>query len=232
VPGLRYRREKGGICLYHPGMPASILLAGFNSHWWDRAVNHLAPDYDLLQPKPDWTPEERAAYAALAASPCDPPSIYSPLLHRIRATAGPGPVNSTDAWHAVGGNVRLEKPDGPPCPTSSGSWATAPPESPACSTWPTTAAACPLLVALRPAPATRSPNSGGQQTFERRPIVNTKRLKREHHSLMSAPAGHATRRNHGHPAIAPSAASAGGRALDPPPPPTTRSLPATNPKSP
>ncbi|WP_223778811.1 hypothetical protein [Streptomyces sp. 135] len=116
VPGLRYRRERGGICLYRPGMPTSILLTGFNPHWWDRVVNRLAPDYDLLQPKPDWTPEERTAYAAAIASPCDPPSIYSPLLRRIRATAGPGPINSTDAWHAVGGNVRLETTDGPPCP--------------------------------------------------------------------------------------------------------------------
>jgi hypothetical protein len=45
--------------------------------------------------------------------------------------------------------------------------------------------------------------------FERWPIVNTKRLKREDHSLMSALAGRATRRSHGHPAIARSAASVG-----------------------
>jgi hypothetical protein len=44
VPGLRYRRERGGICLYRPGMPASILLTGFNPHWWDRVLNRLAPD--------------------------------------------------------------------------------------------------------------------------------------------------------------------------------------------
>ncbi|MFF8994061.1 hypothetical protein ACF09H_29870 [Streptomyces sp. NPDC014983] len=116
VPGLRYRRERGGICLYRPGMPASILLTGFNPRWWDRVVDRLAPDYELLQSMPDWTPEERAAYSANTASPCDPPSIYSPLLRRIRATAGPGPVNGTDAWHAVGGSVRLETTDGPPCP--------------------------------------------------------------------------------------------------------------------
>ncbi|WP_369181018.1 hypothetical protein [Streptomyces mutabilis] len=97
-------------------MPASILLTGFNPHWWQRVIDRLAPDYDLLQHKPDWTPEERAAYAAAAASPCDPPSIYSPLLRRIRATAGPDTISSTDAWHAVGGDVRLETTDGPPCP--------------------------------------------------------------------------------------------------------------------
>lgn len=48
MPGLRYRRERGDICLYRPGMPASILLTGFNPRWWDRVVNRLAPDYDLL----------------------------------------------------------------------------------------------------------------------------------------------------------------------------------------
>jgi hypothetical protein len=58
VPGLRYRRERGGICLYRSGMSASILLTGFKPHWWDRVVNRLAPDYDLLQPKPEWTPKE------------------------------------------------------------------------------------------------------------------------------------------------------------------------------
>jgi hypothetical protein len=116
VAGLRYRRERGGICLYRPGMPASILLTGFNPRWWERITNRLATTYDLLQDHQDWTPEERAAYTAAAAAPFDPPSIYSPLLRRIRATAGPGPINSTDAWHAVGGGVRLETTDGPPCP--------------------------------------------------------------------------------------------------------------------
>ncbi|MGW8780216.1 hypothetical protein ACWGNM_19460, partial [Streptomyces sp. NPDC055796] len=38
------------------------------------------------------------------------------LLRRIRATAGTGPFNGTDAWHAVGGSFRLETTDGPPCP--------------------------------------------------------------------------------------------------------------------
>ncbi|MCL3998202.1 hypothetical protein [Streptomyces lavenduligriseus] len=115
VPGLRYRREKGGVCLYRPGMPASILLTGFSPHQWDRIVDRLT-DYNLLQPRPDWAPEERAAYAAAAATPYEPPSIYSPLLRRVRATAGPGPVNGTDAWQALGHGVRLETTDGPPCP--------------------------------------------------------------------------------------------------------------------
>lgn len=30
VPGLRYRRERGGICPYRPVMPTSILLTGLN----------------------------------------------------------------------------------------------------------------------------------------------------------------------------------------------------------
>ncbi|WP_030689049.1 hypothetical protein [Streptomyces sp. NRRL B-1347] len=102
VPGLRYRRERGGIFLYRPGMPASILLTGFTPRSWDRIVNGPLADYDLRL-KADWTPMERAAYAAATASPTDPPSIYSPLLRRIRATAGPGPINSTGNWLGLWG---------------------------------------------------------------------------------------------------------------------------------
>lgn len=53
-------------------------------------------------------------YAALRASQLDPPVVGSPLLRRIRATAGAGPVNGTDAWITPGG-IRLETTDGPPC---------------------------------------------------------------------------------------------------------------------
>ncbi|MGW6454389.1 hypothetical protein ACWF94_00425 [Streptomyces sp. NPDC055078] len=117
VPGLRYRHERGGICLYRPGQPADIVLTGFNPQWWTRTAKRMARDYGpLLVATADWTSVERAAYEVAAASPCDPPSIYSPLLRRIRATAGAGPINGTDAWHAVNGNVRLETTDGPPCP--------------------------------------------------------------------------------------------------------------------
>ncbi|WP_331741389.1 hypothetical protein OG760_37500 (plasmid) [Streptomyces sp. NBC_00963] len=41
--------------------------------------------------------------------------MFSPLLRRIRATAGLGPINSTDAWSS-GAAFRLETTDGPPCP--------------------------------------------------------------------------------------------------------------------
>ncbi|MFI5619723.1 hypothetical protein [Streptomyces sp. NPDC051567] len=59
---------------------------------------------------------ERAAYTAAGSSPFEPPSLFPPLLRRIRATAGPGPVNGTAAWHSVGGSFRLETTDGPQCP--------------------------------------------------------------------------------------------------------------------
>ncbi|MFG2713431.1 hypothetical protein ACGFX2_23145 [Streptomyces goshikiensis] len=116
VAGLRYRREGGGIMLHRPGMPARILLTGFNPRWWERIAERLNTDYGLLQSERDWTPTERAAYTAAVSSPFEPPSLFSALLRRIRATAGPGPVNGTAAWHSVGGSFRLEATDGPPCP--------------------------------------------------------------------------------------------------------------------
>ncbi|MFE0773337.1 hypothetical protein [Streptomyces sp. NPDC058861] len=116
VAGLRYRRESGGISLHRPGVPGRILLSGFNPRWWERIADRLTTDYGLLQKEPGWTPAERAAYASAVSSPFEPPSLFSPLLRRIRATAGPGPFNGTDAWYAVGGSFRLETTDGPPCP--------------------------------------------------------------------------------------------------------------------
>ncbi|MFJ6053614.1 hypothetical protein [Streptomyces sp. NPDC092307] len=116
VAGLRYRREGGGIMLHRPGMPARILLTGFNPRWWERIAERLNTNYGLLQSERDWTPTERAAYTAAVRSPFEPPSLLSPLLRRIRATAGIGPFNGTDAWNSVGGSFRLETTDGPPCP--------------------------------------------------------------------------------------------------------------------
>jgi hypothetical protein len=63
----------------------------------------------------DWTAVERAAYDAHAACPSEASALLSPLLRRIRVTAGPGTVNSTDTW-TTGSGVRLETTDGPPCP--------------------------------------------------------------------------------------------------------------------
>ncbi|WP_331731513.1 hypothetical protein [Kitasatospora sp. NBC_01300] len=40
--------------------------------------------------------------------------LASALLRRIRATAGPGPVNATDAW-STGDTLRVEATNGPPC---------------------------------------------------------------------------------------------------------------------
>uniref|UniRef100_UPI002F90D842 hypothetical protein n=1 Tax=Streptomyces sp. NBC_01592 TaxID=2975889 RepID=UPI002F90D842 len=116
VPGLRYRREGSNICLHRPGMPARIVLTGFNPRWWERIAHRFTTDhYDMLQHEPDWTPAERADHTATVTSPFEPAPLFSPLLRRIRATAGPGPVNSTDAWSSIGG-FRLETIDGPPCP--------------------------------------------------------------------------------------------------------------------
>jgi hypothetical protein len=115
VAGLRWRHEDRGILLYRPTMPARILLNGFNPRWWERAAGSMQNDYPPLQDEPDWTPAERAAYAAAAASRLESPAIFSPLLRRIRATAGSGPINATDAWSTMGG-FRLETTDGPPCP--------------------------------------------------------------------------------------------------------------------
>ncbi|MEV2236112.1 hypothetical protein AB0H69_47250 [Streptomyces phaeochromogenes] len=115
VCGLRYRRDRGGICLYRPGTPARILLTGFNPRWWERVTELLRDDYQLLQGQPEWTPDERATHTATRTHPVQPALIFSPLLRRIRATAGPGKVNATDAWSSMGG-FRLETTDGPPCP--------------------------------------------------------------------------------------------------------------------
>ncbi|MCT9093927.1 hypothetical protein N4G70_34480 [Streptomyces sp. ASQP_92] len=115
VPGLRYRCGNSSICLYRPGMPANIVLTGFNPRWWERIIGRLAPDYGLFNDEPGWTSLESAAYSAALTLPFEPPSLFSPLLRRICATAGPGPINATDAWSSMGG-IRLETTDGPPCP--------------------------------------------------------------------------------------------------------------------
>ncbi|MFH8805405.1 hypothetical protein ACH4F6_38675 [Streptomyces sp. NPDC017936] len=115
VPGLRSCREAGGIRLYRPGTAAVILLSGFNPRWWERIAGRREDHYGSLLRQPDWTAVEKAAYDARAACPRDASALLSPLLRRIRVTAGPGPVNSTDVW-TTGNGVRLETTDGPPCP--------------------------------------------------------------------------------------------------------------------
>src|SRR4051812_17966518 len=96
-------------------MTAAILLSGFNPRWWERSASRLEDTYGSLLRQADWTPVERAAYAAQAGHPLEPSPLLSPLLRRIRVTAGYGPVNSTDTWTS-GNGIRLETTDGPPCP--------------------------------------------------------------------------------------------------------------------
>lgn len=116
VAGLRFRCEGAGVCLYLPRTPARIMLTGFNPRWWERIVGRLAENYDdQLHGAPDWTSVERAAHAATASSRYAPARLFSALLRRVRATAGPGDINGTDAWKAVKG-FRLETTDGPSCP--------------------------------------------------------------------------------------------------------------------
>ncbi|TYR44820.1 hypothetical protein [Streptomyces parvus] len=69
------------------------------------------PSESLLR-RPGWTPVEKAAYDAATTEPF---GTLSALLRRIRATAGAGPVNTTDVWTS-GRGLRLETTDGPPCP--------------------------------------------------------------------------------------------------------------------
>ncbi|MET8816426.1 hypothetical protein ABZW47_31050 [Streptomyces sp. NPDC004549] len=114
VPGLRSSRQAGGVLLYRPGMTAAVVLRGFNPRWWDRIAERREGCGSLLR-HADWTAVEQAAYAAQTAHPSDPYELLSSLFRRIRLTAGPGPVNSTDAW-TFGKGVRLETTDGPPCP--------------------------------------------------------------------------------------------------------------------
>jgi hypothetical protein len=78
VAGLRYCREQGGICLHRPGTPARILLTGFNPRWWERVVDLLRSDYQLLQDQLDWTSDERATHTAASTFPVKEAPIFSP----------------------------------------------------------------------------------------------------------------------------------------------------------
>lgn len=68
VAGLRCQRESRGVLVHRLGMPARILLTGFNPRWWERSADRLTSDYDLFQNEPDWTPTERDAYTAVVSS--------------------------------------------------------------------------------------------------------------------------------------------------------------------
>ncbi|WP_306339733.1 hypothetical protein [Streptomyces sp. AS13] len=112
VPGLRSARVPGGVRLYRPGLGAAILLRGFSPGRWERIAAKREGAYGSLLRQSGWTPVEKAAYDAPTTEPF---GTLSALLRRIRATAGAGPVNSTDVWTS-GRGLRLETTDGPPCP--------------------------------------------------------------------------------------------------------------------
>ncbi|MFD0381428.1 hypothetical protein ACFQ2B_00350 [Streptomyces stramineus] len=78
VPGLRWRREGSTICLYYPGLPARIVLTGFNPRWWERIATRMNDNYELLQDQPDWTPAEHDAHTAPSTSAMEPAGLFSP----------------------------------------------------------------------------------------------------------------------------------------------------------
>ncbi|MEU6973803.1 hypothetical protein AB0A71_39975 [Kitasatospora aureofaciens] len=117
VAGLRSRVGAGGVTLYRPGTGAQVLLTGFNTRWWQRITALLAAaGGPVLFTGSTWTPVERAAHQAYQATDRGEASVVSAILRRIRATAGPGQINSTDAWSTGQEGLQLETTDGPPCP--------------------------------------------------------------------------------------------------------------------
>ncbi|MFE9427740.1 hypothetical protein ACFYNO_32805 [Kitasatospora sp. NPDC006697] len=116
VPGLRSRVGAGGVALYRPGTSAQVLLTGFNTRWWERITALLNGSRPQLFTNTAWAPLERAAHVAGHKSELEESLIGSAILRRIRATAGPGEINSTDAWSCGAEGLRLETTDGPPCP--------------------------------------------------------------------------------------------------------------------
>ncbi|MBO1332560.1 hypothetical protein [Streptomyces sp. VRA16 Mangrove soil] len=115
IPGLRWRVVGKTVQLYRPDMPTRIVLTGSNVRWWRHVTRRMEADYPTLVRHPGWTPHERAAYEAPGPHPYPPARLFSPLLRRLRATAGTQPLNSTDAWSS-GDAWRLEATDGPSCP--------------------------------------------------------------------------------------------------------------------
>ncbi|WDG33290.1 hypothetical protein N7925_35665 [Streptomyces sp. CA-278952] len=108
MPGLHSARVPGGVRLYRPGLGAAILLRGFHPGRWERIAAKSEGLYGSLLRAPDWTSVEKATYEAQTTQQF---GTLSSLLRRIRATAGAGPVNSTDVWTSCRG-LRLETDDG------------------------------------------------------------------------------------------------------------------------
>ncbi|MFD9063275.1 hypothetical protein ACFVZ3_17380 [Kitasatospora purpeofusca] len=114
VYGLRWHTTASAVHLYRPRTPGLLRLTGFPARWWPRAAAAAERSRGPLVTGPDWTPDEHAAEAGIRDTALRPTALLSPLLRRIRATAGTGAVQATDAWAAYGG-LRLETMDGPPC---------------------------------------------------------------------------------------------------------------------
>ncbi|KJS59931.1 hypothetical protein [Streptomyces rubellomurinus] len=114
LPGLRYRVGPRAITLYRPGHDAEVRLTGFNTRWWTRISANAQSRRDILATESDWTDLEKAAHTSSQKYSADDARLASPLLRRIRATAGPGEINATDAWTS-GHSLRVETTDGPAC---------------------------------------------------------------------------------------------------------------------
>ncbi|GAA1962852.1 hypothetical protein [Kitasatospora viridis] len=114
VAGLRGRVGAGGVTLAWPGTGANVLLTGFNTRWWKRITDLLASCGSQPFTGVGWAPVERAAHRAWQTTSAEAPAL-SAILRRVRATAGPGEINSTDAWATGLEGLRLETTDGPSC---------------------------------------------------------------------------------------------------------------------
>ncbi|MFJ1708530.1 hypothetical protein [Kitasatospora sp. NPDC088346] len=115
IPGLRWHTIGHAVHLHRPRTNTLLSLGGFPTRWWPRAAAAVHRWRPEAYTGAHWHAAEQAARAAQRTSALHPTTLLSPLLRRVRATAGPGPVNATDAWDAIGG-LRLEALDGPPCP--------------------------------------------------------------------------------------------------------------------
>lgn len=89
VYGLRYRITGSRVVLYWPGSQAQIRLHGFNPGWWERAATRRRREYaGSTLDTPHWTEHESRAHQLTQEAGWEPAGLLSPLLRRIRATAG------------------------------------------------------------------------------------------------------------------------------------------------
>ncbi|NMI55926.1 MULTISPECIES: hypothetical protein [unclassified Streptomyces] len=115
VYGLRYRITGSRVVLYRPGSQAQIRLHGFSPGWWERAATRRRREYaGSTFDTPHWTEHESRAHQLTQEAGWEPAGLLSPLLRRIRATAGDGPFNGTSVWFNEVA-LRLETTHGPAC---------------------------------------------------------------------------------------------------------------------